>query len=343
MAGLHPFHGDPLIPPHWLGELAGLRGHRPTSLQLLWQSPPPMESLLPNPAGVVSIRWNRRGEHQLSAPREAARMGGRLMPLLQVGRMGALVLAPARAEGELNIQFHDEAPAGPCLRIDAPFEASRPGQAVIPDPYCLGSHGFLRLRQQLVAQPPPPWRDRRPVALWRGATTDRKELGPATIHTSKRYQLCRIGLQHPHWLDARFTDVVQCASAVDRQQLMGLLQGQGLLAPRLEPIAMAQCRWLMDLDGNVNSWGLLWKLLSGSCVIRVTSHRGQWFHQRLRAYAHLVPVRADLADLAEQLAWCQANPDHCAAIAHNGQQLALQVLEDLGADLLTAIAAEARW
>ena len=102
---------------------------------------------------------------------------------------------------------------------------------------------------------------------------------------------------------------------------------------------MAQCRWLLDLDGNVNSWGLLWKLLSGCCVIRVRSERGQWFHHRLKAGQHFVEVRNDLGDLQEQLEWCQAHPDDCASIAHAGQTLAAQVLDDLGADLLTAIRA----
>ena len=39
----------------------------------------------------------------------------------------------------------------------------------------------------------------------------------------------------------------------------------------MEPSDMALHQWIVDLDGNVNSWGLLWKLLSGSCVVRVES------------------------------------------------------------------------
>ena len=52
-------------------------------------------------------------------------------------------------------------------------------------------------------------------------------------------------------------------------------------------------------DGNVNSWGLLWKLLSGSCVIRIRSTRGQWFHHRLRHLQHLVEVDNNLSDLEQ--------------------------------------------
>ena len=67
------------------------------------------------------------------------------------------------------------------------------------------------------------------------------------------------------------------------------------------------------------------------------SSRGQWFHHRLITGRHLVAVQPELNDLEDKLSWCQENPQQCEAIAHEGQQLAIQVLEDLGADLLTAI------
>ena len=54
---------------------------------------------------------------------------------------------------------------------------------------------------------------------------------------------------------------------------------------------------------------------------------------------HWVPIRADLSDLEERIDWCRTHPAECAAIAHRGQRLAIQVLEELGADLLTAL----RW
>ena len=49
---------------------------------------------------------------------------------------------------------------------------------------------------------------------------------------------------------------------------------------------------------------------------------------------HLVAVQPDLNDLEDKLSWCQEHPQQCEAIAHEGQQLAIQVLEDLGADVL---------
>ena len=58
---------------------------------------------------------------------------------------------------------------------------------------------------------------------------------------------------------------------------------------RLEPEAMAQYQWL-PTQMQRQLLGLPWKLLSGSCVIRARSARGQWFHHRLQHQQHLVEV-----------------------------------------------------
>ena len=112
---------------------------------------------------------------------------------------------------------------------------------------------------------------------------------------------------------------------------------QDLLAPRLSPWHLALHRWLIEIDGNVNSWGLLWKLLSGSCVLRVASNRAQWYHHRLQPWQHIVPIAADLSDLEDVVAWCQRHPTHCEAIAYAGQCVALEVVDQLAADQRQAV------
>ena len=264
-------------------------------------------------------------------------MKGRLDPLLQVGQLSAALLRIRQPDGQLIVQLHDEDAGFGALRIDAPSKAAKPQNGVIPDPYCLGSHGYLTLRQQLAKQLIPRWRARQPIACWRGASTDIKQIKLKTLRNSRRYQLCQLTRRRPDLLDARFTDVVQCANPREKQKVEKHLREQNLLSTRIEPLAMAQCRWLLDLDGNVNSWGLLWKLLSGCCVIRAGSNRGQWFHHRLIPGQNLVEVQPDLNDLEEKLIWCREHPKECEVIANEGQRLGFTILEDLGADLLTAI------
>ena len=326
---------DPLLPAHWLRELGDGLGE--PLLRKLWNSPVP-EPVASAPANAnLTVRWAPSQTPEFVVPPIALRMWGRTHPLLQVAQLSAALLRRRQPNGELIVQLHDEDPGLGSLRMDAPRHAAKPQNGVIPDAYCLGSHGFLLLRQQLVKYPLPQWHARQPIACWRGGSTDSRQITLSTLEDSVRYQLCQLTRRLPDLLDARFTNVVQCASASDQQAVERHLKEQHLLAPKLEPLAMAQCRWLLDLDGNVNSWGLLWKLLSGCCIIRVNSNRGQWFHHRLIPGQHLITVKPDLSDLEKQLHWCQDHPQLCEDIAHEGQNFALQVLQDLGADVLTAI------
>lgn len=327
---------DPLAHPFWLKELTGVSSPVINAVQNLWDQPLPSVEFSDQTNGLIHTQWSRQSIVHIRAPVEALQMGGRLAPLIFVSKLAAILLSRAKANGELYVQFHDEDPGKTCLHIDAPLKACSPLDGVIPDPYCLGSRGFLQLRRQMQAHPLPPWKDRLPKAIWRGATTDTKELSVSSLDASRRYQLCRLSRSLSQYLDARITDTVQCASTKDKHEIIDLLRMKNMLSTRLEPLAMAQCRWIIDIDGNVNSWGLLWKLLTGSCVIRVNSQRGQWFHEKLRPYTHLVPVKSDLSNLEEQVMWCLNHERHCAEIAREGQLLALRALEDLGIDLITA-------
>ena len=110
-----------------------------------------------------------------------------------------------------------------------------------------------------------------------------------------------------------------------------------LLTHRCPPRVFGLHKYLIEIDGNVNSWGLLWKLLSGSCILKVKSPRRQWFHHKLQAYVNMVPISADLSDLKEKLEWCKNNQEQCARIAAAGQSLANHEVRNLGKRVKEAI------
>ena len=114
-------------------------------------------------------------------PPIALRMGGRLHPLLKVAQLSAAFLRRRQPDGQLVVQLHDEDPGPGSLRMDAPRHAAKPQNGVIPDAYCLGSHGFLLLRQQLVKHPYRHGRSVKPIACWRGASTDSKQITLTTL------------------------------------------------------------------------------------------------------------------------------------------------------------------
>ena len=88
----------------------------------------------------------------------------------------------------------------------------------------------------------------------------------------------------------------------------------------LDKQAMLQYKYQLDIDGEVNAWtGLIWKLYSGSVVFKVASHYEQWYYSFLQPWIHYIPVKGDLRDLDEQLAWALANDAAAQRIAENGR------------------------
>ena len=227
-----------------------------------------------------------------------------------------------------HVQLHDEAPAQYCFRFDAPLKDDGLGP-LIPDPYVLGSRGFAKLRQQFASEGLPPWKERMPMAIWRGSSTGTPVLTPATLPTNPRHRLCLKAQALKSFLDARITAIVQCPTEPVQRAITETLHQQGLLGRAVSPCDLALHRWILEIDGNVNSWGLLWKLLSGSCVVRVDSERRQWYHHLLKPWHHLVPIASDLSNLIEVLKWCRNNAAECEEIAQAGQRLAFDIIQQL--------------
>jgi len=298
-----------------------------------------IQKLAPNADGVLIASWSGHGPLQLSEPLEARTMPERISTMTRFCAAAALALADAgKTPVGFAVQLHDESPLQEGFRFDAPSgEPDQAASPLIPDPYVLGSWGYASLRAGFAQRRLPPWHERLPRALWRGSSTGRKALTPARLHGLPRYRLCQLSRWLPNGLDARFTAVVQSRDAQAHAQITTRLHDEDLLSARCEPWDAALHQWLVEIDGNVNSWGLLWKLLSGSCVLWVSSPRRQWYHHHLVPWHHFVPVAADLSDLPDRLHWCRSNPQPCAAIASQGQHLAQQVVDELESAMLAAV------
>ena len=287
--------------------------------------------------GIRELEVTLRGFHppSIEVPCDSSAMPGRLLPLLHVASAAAWSLSSTQSIRKFAIQIHDEDPEREdCLRFDAEASSTK---VLLPDPYALGSKGFQEIRNEFHSNRLPTWKERVPLAFWRGASTGNKALTLTRLKTNLRYQLCRLSLEEPELLDARITGVVQGRDANATAQIQQHLVKANLMAPSCPAWMFGLHRHLIEIDGNVNSWGLLWKLLSGSCILKVESSRRQWYHHKLKPYIHVVPIAKDLSNLTEQLEWCVANPDQCELIAYAGRDLALQETRHLGRRVLEAI------
>ena len=149
--------------------------------------------------------------------------------------------------------------------------------------------GGQSLRERIQRIPLPPWHERLPLAFWRGSTTGSKDIDLNSLELNRRYQLARLSRTWPDRLDARINQVVQCRMN-GSPRAGGASPAAGRTAERHDKSLACRPACLADRHRRQYEFlGLLWKLLSGSCILRVQSPRQQWYHQRLRPWV-LVPV-----------------------------------------------------
>ena len=68
-------------------------------------------------------------------------------------------------------------------------------------------------------------------------------------------------------------------------------------ADKVPELAWAKHRGVLDIDGNVNAWGLIWRLASGSVVFKVESEYSNAYIERMRPWVHYIPIHANLSNL----------------------------------------------
>lgn len=238
-------------------------------------------------------------------------------------RAAVLIRLMAEADpaiGGFTATISDFCPAGL-----AGFCSNAAGAILVLDADFFNSRGYAGTRALATL----PWRERGDAIVWRGATTgigavtarDMSGRNPALI---PRTRLCLI-LKDVPGTDAAFVKVRGSWNwAIDRARLWAA----GLSGRRIGLSAWARLRFAIDVDGNTNAWSNLFnRLLLGCCVIKVGSERGfrQWYYDDLVPWRHYVPVKPDMSDLAEKIAWCRDHSDECEAIATAGRALAMSM------------------
>ena len=90
-----------------------------------------------------------------------------------------------------------------------------------------------------------------------------------------RYKLCQLSLKLPNRVDASFTNITQYRDLKSKESIGIWLKNQKLLKERVSPRLFGEYKWLIDIDGNVNSWGLQETLQEAG--MRVESSRQHGF------------------------------------------------------------------
>jgi hypothetical protein len=86
-------------------------------------------------------------------------------------------------------------------------------------------------------------------------------------------------------------------------------------------------KYILDIDGWSNTWNAtVWKMYSGSVLLKVKSIWKQWYYDELKEYEHYIPVENDLSNLNEQIQWCIDNNEKCEEITKNAKKFVISKL-----------------
>jgi hypothetical protein len=90
-----------------------------------------------------------------------------------------------------------------------------------------------------------------------------------------------------------------------------------------------QYKYILDIDGWANTWdATIWKLYSGSVLLKVQSTWKQWYYDELKEWIHYVPINNDFSDLNLKIEWCKSNDDKCKEIVNNARNFVIEKIFD---------------
>jgi hypothetical protein len=189
---------------------------------------------------------------------------------------------------------------------------------LLPDLYHVEANGY----QEFFRKDRLTWSEKKPLAFWRGSTTGNSSLTTQNLSENKRYCLCKIGQQIPDLTDFKIINVVQSASDKDHANILSRLNTERLLSERISIDNYEKYKYIIDIDGNGNSWEIIRRLELGSCILKVDSPWSLWHYSYLKPWIHYIPIAIDLSDLHEKLKWCVTNDSRAREIAMSGRALA---------------------
>jgi hypothetical protein len=87
-------------------------------------------------------------------------------------------------------------------------------------------------------------------------------------------------------------------------------------------------KYILDIDGYASTWSAtVWKLYSGSVLLKQKSVWSQGYYDELIEWVHYIPIANDFSDLNEKIQWCIDNDNKCQEITKNSRKFVIEKLE----------------
>jgi Glycosyl transferase family 90 len=177
---------------------------------------------------------------------------------------------------------------------------------------------------------------KKPVVFWRGKLTGFSRDGKQASHLVEAFAKNEIGrdelIAHlvtipryvfvSRYFDADGFDVGFVNHTGDMRDMYGSIPE---IARYHRPFAthaeQLEFKYLMSIRGHDVGTSFGWQLASKSVLLKENYSWEVFFDCHLRPWEHFVPVEPDFTDVPEKVAWCEANPDACAAMVENRRQV----------------------
>ena len=128
--------------------------------------------------------------------------------------------------------------------------------------------------------------------FWRGATTGGL-FNQNNYLQFPRSKLVKLSLDHPGWVDARFTSLSQGAEKIN--------SFEGFKGERVPVKEHLKYKYQILIDGNTCSWERgFWQLFSGCVMFKQESDYIQWYYRAMKSGEHYIPVNKDMSNLIEK-------------------------------------------
>ena len=155
---------------------------------------------------------------------------------------------------------------------------------LIPDHLFIRYNGYSHLIRHFNRPDSLPYDERKSLILWRGSPNGRVYGEVLNL----RYLMCLKAKSLP-WLDVGLTKAYNSESEQ-------LYRREGVIKSAIPETDWSNYKGIIDIDGSVNAWGLIWRLASGSTVFLIESNFTNAYMEHLRPFIHYIPLKADLSD-----------------------------------------------
>jgi Glycosyl transferase family 90 len=230
-----------------------------------------------------------------------------------IARSAALIDTPKTVLLEL-----DDGPEGDCLQMVSSGYA--PNHVLVPDSSFLASSAYAVQRNGEPSSMSP-WTARQDKIYWRGSLTGSANSWRELLRLP-RVKLAFASLSNPD-LDVRLVRGGLGQYGGYEPYLSETFEALSLLCD-LEPHAKnLEFRYVLDVDGNTNSWpGLFIKMLFANTIFKLRSPYRQWYYHLLKDGEHLFYVDALEEDLRLKLAALRAVPRLAEEVGKNARVFA---------------------